>query len=193
MSEDNDSISTPQTPEKSFSQEDVERIVKERIATAKKKEAEKFADYEELKAAAARLAELEGSNKSELEKAFGERDEFKTKYEELNGKIETWKKRQDNLKAAKKLFEEAQIRSEGWEYLEDVIGPADTEESIREKLEKARRITGVRDVGSSGRTPPPATSKAPTVKEQLAAEMQKPKPDQLRIIQLRGRIAAGEA
>jgi len=33
-----------QTPEKSFSNEDVERIVKERIATAKKKEAEKFAD-----------------------------------------------------------------------------------------------------------------------------------------------------
>lgn len=183
---------TTPTPDKSFSQEDVERIVKERISTAKKKEAEKFADYDDLKAAAARLAELEGSNKSELEKAFGERDEFKTKYEELNGKVETWQKRQENLKAAKKLFDEAQIRSEGWEYLEDVIGPADTEESIREKLEKARRITGVKDVGSSGRTPPPATSKAPTLSEQLAAEIQKPKPDAMKLIQLRGKIAAGD-
>lgn len=47
------------------SQEELDRIVQERLARERKK----FADYEEAKAAQARLAEIEEANKSELEKA----------------------------------------------------------------------------------------------------------------------------
>lgn len=49
-----------------FTQEDVDRIVQERLARAKPK---KPADYEDLKAKAARLDEIEAENQSETEKA----------------------------------------------------------------------------------------------------------------------------
>jgi len=48
-----------------FSQADVDRIVRERLARQKAQ----YADYDELKTAAERLAEIEAANKSELEKA----------------------------------------------------------------------------------------------------------------------------
>jgi len=171
---------------------DVEKTIKERLAQAKKAEAEKYADYADLKAAAAKLADMEKGQQTELEKIIARAEKAEAERDELNGKIETYKARKEALKKAKGLFEEGQIRSEGWEILEDLIRPGDDEAAIAEKLEKVKRAVGVKDVGSSGRTPPPATSKAPTVKEQLAAEQAKPKPDQLRIIQLRGRIAAGD-
>lgn len=46
-------------------QEDLDRVLGDRL----KRERAKFADYDELKAKAARLDELEAANKSELEKA----------------------------------------------------------------------------------------------------------------------------
>lgn len=51
---------------KSFSQADVDRIVRERLARAK---AEPPSDYEDLKAKAAKLDEIEAASKTELEKA----------------------------------------------------------------------------------------------------------------------------
>ena len=54
------------TPERTFSQADVDRIVQDRLARAKTAPP---ADYEELKKAAERLAELEEAQKTELEKA----------------------------------------------------------------------------------------------------------------------------
>lgn len=58
--------STDQAPaDKSFTQEDVDRIVAERLA----REQRKHADYEDLKAKAQRLDELESANASDLEKA----------------------------------------------------------------------------------------------------------------------------
>lgn len=54
-------------PARTFSQADVDRIVKERVARVK---AAPPADYDDLKAAAARLAEIEEANKSELERAI---------------------------------------------------------------------------------------------------------------------------
>lgn len=50
---------------RTFSQEDLDRIVKERLARQKTQ----FADYEDLKAKAAKLDEVEANNLSELEKA----------------------------------------------------------------------------------------------------------------------------
>lgn len=57
--------STPKQFDAITSQEDLDRIVQDRIARERKK----FADYEEAKAAQKKLAELEEANKSELEKA----------------------------------------------------------------------------------------------------------------------------
>jgi len=51
--------------QKSFTQEELNAIVGKRVA----REAEKYADYEELKAKAAKLDELEESAKTELQKA----------------------------------------------------------------------------------------------------------------------------
>lgn len=59
---------TPQggepTPAKTFTQEELDNIVKERLG----RERAKFADYDQHKAAAAKLAELENANKSETQK-----------------------------------------------------------------------------------------------------------------------------
>lgn len=50
---------------KTFTQDEVNKIVGERLA----REKAQFADYEDLKVKAARLDEIESANKSELEKA----------------------------------------------------------------------------------------------------------------------------
>lgn len=51
--------------EPSFTQADIDRIVKERLS----RQAEKYADYNELKTKAAKLDEAEQAKKTELEKA----------------------------------------------------------------------------------------------------------------------------
>lgn len=53
-------------PEKKFNQADVDRIVQERLSRAKLKPP---SDYEDLKAKASRLDEMEAASKSDLEKA----------------------------------------------------------------------------------------------------------------------------
>lgn len=73
-------VSTPAT-DRSFSQAEVDRIVQDRLARAK---ATPPSDYEELKAAAGKLAVIEEANKTELEK---ERDKA-AKAEERATKIE---------------------------------------------------------------------------------------------------------
>lgn len=55
----------PEQPaEKTFTQADVDRVVGERLA----REKEKFGDYDDLKAKAERLKEIEDANKSESQK-----------------------------------------------------------------------------------------------------------------------------
>ena len=75
------------TEAKTFTQEQVDRIVQERLARAK---ATPPADYDELKAKAARLDEIEDAQKSELEriteqaaKAQQDATEWQSKFEEL--------------------------------------------------------------------------------------------------------------
>lgn len=166
-----------QPPEpKTYSQDDVERIVKERIATAKKKEAEKFGDYDELKKAAARLKDLEAGQKSDLEKAIARAEKAEKERDELSGKIDTWKKRQAARSKAKGLFEKAEIRSEGWELLEELISPEDDDETIAAKLEKIKKAVGTRSVGGSGRNVEPPKPGKKTIDDAIAeaaAEAQK--------------------
>lgn len=54
-----------QTNEATFTQADVDRIIKERLA----RQSEKFSDYETLKEKAAKLDQIEEESKSELQKA----------------------------------------------------------------------------------------------------------------------------
>ena len=75
------------TEAKTFTQEQVDKIVQERLKRAK---SEKPADYDELKAKAARLDEIEDAQKSELEriteqatKAQANAADWQSKYEEL--------------------------------------------------------------------------------------------------------------
>lgn len=70
-------------PGKTFTQEDVDRVVGERLA----REREKYSNHDELKAAAERLREIEESNKSELEKATSQRDKFKGEAESKAAEI----------------------------------------------------------------------------------------------------------
>lgn len=53
---------------RTFTQEEIDRIIADRL----KRQKDQFKDYDELKHAAARLAELEESQKSETEKAISE-------------------------------------------------------------------------------------------------------------------------
>lgn len=64
------------------SQEQFDRMIQERIARVK---ATPPADYEELRQAAARLAEIEAANQTELERITGERDSLKTELDTLRG------------------------------------------------------------------------------------------------------------
>jgi hypothetical protein len=57
--------SEQQPAEKTLTQSEVDRIVAERVA----REKQKFADYDDLKAAATRLKEIENASKSEQQKA----------------------------------------------------------------------------------------------------------------------------
>lgn len=80
------------TEPKTFTQEQVNEIVRERLARAK---ATPPADYEDLKAKAARLDELEEANKSELERANeaanaarSDADQWKARFEQLEAERE---------------------------------------------------------------------------------------------------------
>lgn len=63
------------TPE-TFTQEDVNRIIQKRVA--------KYSDYEELKAKAAKLDEMEEANKSELQKAQERAGQLQAELDKLN-------------------------------------------------------------------------------------------------------------
>lgn len=77
---------------RTFTQEDVDRIVKERLSRAK---ATPPADYEDLKAKAAKYDELEAANKSDIERANDaaaraktEAADWKAKYEAMEAERE---------------------------------------------------------------------------------------------------------
>lgn len=63
----------PVEPEKKFSQEDVDRIVGDRLARVKK-DLPSEEELETLRGAAKKLADIEAENQSELERAQAERD-----------------------------------------------------------------------------------------------------------------------
>ena len=67
------------TAEKTFTQTEMDAIIGERLA----RERSKYADYDEVKAKAAKYDEVEEANKTELQKAVEERDALKARIEKL--------------------------------------------------------------------------------------------------------------
>jgi len=59
---------TPENEQRTFTQADLDNILKDRLARESQKTREKYADYDTLKASAARLAEIEEANKTEEQK-----------------------------------------------------------------------------------------------------------------------------
>lgn len=69
----------PETSGKTFTQEDLDKIVEQRLSRERKK----FSDYEDLKAKAAKADELEAEKLSELEKAQKRADDAEAALETL--------------------------------------------------------------------------------------------------------------
>ena len=89
MNTENTTESTEQVEtteaEHTLTQADVDRIVKDRVA----RERAKYADYDELKQAAARLAEIEDAQKSEAQKAQEAAAAAQAELEALRMKLRT--------------------------------------------------------------------------------------------------------
>ena len=152
MAETNTGTPAPDTqPEKTFTQEDVNKIVGDRIA----REREKFADYDAIKAKAEKFDEIEEANKSELEKA-----------QERANKLQT---ELDSMKAAE------QVRAIRDEVSKETGVPsnlltADTKEGCEEQAKAIKAYTesnrpGYPSVRDSGEA---TTNTKGTTKEQFA-------------------------
>ena len=74
----------PAEPERTFTQSEMDAIIGERL----KRDRAKYADYEELKAKAAKFDEAEEASKSELQKAVEERDSLKAELDKLKAERE---------------------------------------------------------------------------------------------------------
>ena len=71
-------------PERTFTQSEMDAIIGERL----KRDRAKYADYDELKAKAAKFDEAEEASKSELQRAVEERDRLKAEVEKFKAERE---------------------------------------------------------------------------------------------------------
>ena len=86
--------------ERTFSQDEVNRIVADRLKRAKSTPP---ADYDELKAKAARLDELEAANKSDLEKANDAASKAQTEAADWKSKFEALQAEQERMASVQEL------------------------------------------------------------------------------------------
>ena len=81
MSEQNTNMGNdPQTGEKTFTQDDVNRIVQSRIVEVRNK----YADYDDLKAKATKFDEMEEAEKTEIQKATEKADALQAQLDQVN-------------------------------------------------------------------------------------------------------------
>lgn len=71
--------STAEQPERTFTQSEVNTLIEDRLKRAKSK----YADYETLKAKAAKFDEAEEANKTELQRQTERADDLQAKYDAL--------------------------------------------------------------------------------------------------------------
>lgn len=76
---ENNTQEQPAASERTFTQAEMDSIIGERLKRAR----EKYADYDELKAKAAKFDEAEEASKSELQKAVEERDKYKAELDKF--------------------------------------------------------------------------------------------------------------
>lgn len=136
--------------QKTFTQEEVNNIVKERL----RKESSKYDDYEALKEKAKKLDELEEAGKSELEKAT-------KKNAELQAQIDSFKKQGELRELREKVAKEVGVPAE--------LLTGDTEETCKEhakailEFAKKGKYPDVPDGGE-----PPKTGGGTKTRDQFA-------------------------
>ena len=144
----NDTQGAPAEEVRTFTQEEVDSIVGERL----KRERAKYDGFDEFKAKAAKFDEMEQANKSELEKLVEERDK-------LRSENETMKAEREREKLIAKVVAETGVDAET---LSRMSG--DVEENaafLKERMDKAKYPT----VPDYGEVKPPSAKKTeiPTV------------------------------
>lgn len=138
-------------PGKTFTQADLDRIVQERLA----REQQKFQDYDDLKAKADRLTEIESAAQTDLERVTGERDELKNKLTPLE---------QENLRlrvaASKRLPSELVDRLKG--------GTKEEMEADADALLQLVGGSNPPDFGGGPRQPAPANDMDSLIRQSAA-------------------------
>ena len=144
---------------KTLTQAEIDAIVEERLAREKKK----YADYGDLKKAAAELAELKKSQMSELEKLKADMAERDKALQDRDAELSAL--RLERVKSAK--LTEAGIAPE---WIDSVSGS--TEEEIAASVQKlAGRLKVTPPAGAQGAGNPglQQQQKGPTIDDQIAA------------------------
>lgn len=81
----NGTVTTTQEGQRSFTQEELNSIVSDRL----RRESAKYSDYEELKQKAQKLDEIEESSKSELQKATEKANELQTELDKIKRRMKS--------------------------------------------------------------------------------------------------------
>ena len=116
-----------QNTEKTFTQAELDAIVKDRL----KRNSEKYADYEDLKAKASKFDEIEAANKSELEKA-------NEKLKAVTAELEGMKKAQELSALRTKIATENNVPVE--------LITATTEDECKAQALKVRELTSANGI-----------------------------------------------
>lgn len=132
MSENNDGDGERAPETKTFTQEQVNAL----LADQKRKVLEKFADYDDLKGKASKLAEIEESSKSELQKALD-------RAAELEKDLTKYQQKEQVAKWAKEIVKDSDIPA-------DVLRGS-TREELEQHFEQLKALT-----------PKPKRTSAPT-------------------------------
>lgn len=106
---------------KTFTQEELEAVIGKRLAAERKK----YADYDQLKAAAGKLSEIEKSQLSEVERAQADANEWKTKYEEAVASV-----RKAEVTAAVAAANTTSLSTEYLVRILDVTDPAEAADAV---------------------------------------------------------------
>ena len=135
---------------KTFTQAEVDAIIKKRLARA-----EKPSDYDELKAKAAKLDELEEANKSELQKITEERDS-------LTKQLAEFKAAEEHRKAVDEAVETYKLSAADAKVLARMSGDVTENASMLADIAKARpKYPNVTDDGEE--KPPSVAKEIPTI------------------------------
>lgn len=143
--------------QRTFSQADVDRIVRERLSRAKH---EPPADYEEFKAKAAKYDELAEAQKSDLEKANDAATKAKAEADEWRAKYEALESEQERQRAVAEMAAQYKVDAGT---LARMAGDVEENAKYLAGIEAARpKYPTVTDNGDTGR--------ASVTKEEILAE-----------------------